>query len=464
MGKLIDFAPERQALLTKLLPPVETKQAPETEEVLQGVIVQNGPRPYRQDYEDWIPEHLIDDNPFQPRGTIHKHDPAMIALMRSLDAQGQLQSVLIRPHPTIPGRFQSIVGHRRKYAVRFGANARGASKPDAAEYKGKVRCHISFAAWTDLELVAAAMTENIERNDLNVLEQAKGFDQAFQMVRAESGKKKMDAWADVSNIFGLSYQHMTRMAYVLELPAEWQKKFGSDADGHNPDQDADEFVLTGTHVRALYTLRDFKAEQAVLWTTINKEHWMGTRALKVAEDWQRDLKSKQLRLSNNGTSKTAKVSARTTGRSNRASIAAGTAKLKRIAGGDTDTPNEEPTPEPTAPALPAAAVDGAAATTPESPDQILIEETGPFDSNLPVLAERSRDFRKLDVHFGVAEPHLFYVSQMIAGGFVADLTPVERAEMRNKLRALRDRVDEAEAALDTANIAPNADENQSEVE
>jgi ParB/RepB/Spo0J family partition protein len=421
---------ERKKLLGKLMPGSATalQQDVDHGEVLQGEILK-GPG---VDYDEWLPEHKIHDSRFQPRGAISKHQPAVQRLMRAIDAQGQLQSILVRPHPDKPGEWEQIIGHRRKYCVRFGANARGVNKPDAGKYKGLIRARISFEPWTDLELIAAAMSENIDRENLNVLEQARGFNQAFEMVRKESGKKKMDAWAEVSSIFGLSYQHMTRMAFVLELPEEWQKHFGAAADGHNPDEDRDEFALNGTHVRALYTLRDYPDQQRVIWNSILKQRWSGTRALDEATELQKKARNQQPTLQQQAENQKVKKAKRAAANSagSETPATSGKPSLTLVPRADPPPappiPGEEPAPDPVTPA----------------PDQ-----NAPFDGLLIPRVEQTRQFRAIGSHIGVAAPHLNYVCDLVAGGHAGNITPDEANALAEQMRGFRSKLDQAEAYL-----------------
>ncbi len=245
---------------------------------------------------EWIDVVKIDDNPFQPRGAILEKTPQMEKFIRTLNTEGQIEAAGVRPHPdpaqAKAGYFQQIWGHRRAYAVRYGANA-GANKPNPAQYVGLLRCEIIREPLTDLQMATLALSENIARENLNPLEQARGFQFAFDLVRTQSGAGKMEAWTRVARETKLSYQHMTRMAYILELPEMWQARFVADENGVAPDDDADAFRLNGTHVRALYTLRDWPDHQKTFWAEMLRSEWGGTVALKRAEELARGLKTRQ---------------------------------------------------------------------------------------------------------------------------------------------------------------------------
>ena len=58
-----------------------------------------------------IPIDQIDPNPFQPRTDFDSVE--LESLAELIRAQGLLQPILIRPHPTAPDRYQIVAGERR---------------------------------------------------------------------------------------------------------------------------------------------------------------------------------------------------------------------------------------------------------------------------------------------------------------------------------------------------------------
>ncbi|MET4312536.1 plasmid partitioning protein RepB [Bradyrhizobium sp. RT4b] len=78
------------------------------------------------------------------------------ALVESIRANGQLVPILLRPHPTSPGRFQIAYGHRRVRAL--------------AELGDRARAVVRDLS--DEDLVVAQGKENGEREDLSFIERA----------------------------------------------------------------------------------------------------------------------------------------------------------------------------------------------------------------------------------------------------------------------------------------------------
>ena len=97
---------------------------------------------------------LIDSSivPDRMTGVDEKHP----ALVESIRANGQLVPILLRPHPTSPGRFQIAYGHRRVRAL--------------AELGHPARAVVRDLS--DEDLVVAQGKENGEREDLSFIERA----------------------------------------------------------------------------------------------------------------------------------------------------------------------------------------------------------------------------------------------------------------------------------------------------
>lgn len=90
-------------------------------------------------------------------------DDSYRALRASIEATGQDSPILVRPHPSEPGRYQVAFGHRRLRA--------------AAELGRMARCIVKQL--TDRDLVIAQGQENSARADLSFIERAR-FAQALE--------------------------------------------------------------------------------------------------------------------------------------------------------------------------------------------------------------------------------------------------------------------------------------------
>lgn len=105
-----------------------------------------------------VPLDLLEPNPFQPRSSI---DPAALdELTQSIRLRGILQPLLVRPHPVTDGRYQIVAGERRWRA----AGAAGLHEVPALVNE-----------MTDTEAAAVALVENLQRQDLNAMDEAEGY-------------------------------------------------------------------------------------------------------------------------------------------------------------------------------------------------------------------------------------------------------------------------------------------------
>ena len=98
---------------------------------------------------------LIDPSPVTDRFK-DQNDPSFDALKASMQQRGQEVPILIREHPTSPGRYQSAYGHRRIRAAR--------------ELGRPVKAIIRELS--DEDLVVAQGVENSARQDLTFIERA----------------------------------------------------------------------------------------------------------------------------------------------------------------------------------------------------------------------------------------------------------------------------------------------------
>ena len=136
---------------------------------------------------------LLEPNPFQPRTTM---DPgALDELAQSIRVQGVLQPLLVRPHPATAGRFQIVAGERRWRAA-------GAA--------GLHEVPVLVRDMADTEAAAVALVENLQRQDLNPIDEAEGYDRLitqFGLTQEALGQA-----------VGKSRAHVSNMLRLLNLP------------------------------------------------------------------------------------------------------------------------------------------------------------------------------------------------------------------------------------------------------
>jgi ParB family chromosome partitioning protein len=189
--------PKRRALgkgLDSLLPRV---QAPADSPVVEP----EGGKPRE------IPLDQIDPNPFQTRSQVNEEQLAELAA--SIAANGVVQPILVRPLAS--GRFQLIAGERRWRASALAA---------------KTTIPAILRQVSDEQAMEITIVENLQRADLNPMEQARGLDRLsrqFHMTQEQMAVRIGKDRASVSNFLRL-----------LRLPATVQASVesGSLSFGH----------------------------------------------------------------------------------------------------------------------------------------------------------------------------------------------------------------------------------------
>ncbi|AZU02631.1 chromosome partitioning protein ParB [Glycocaulis alkaliphilus] len=145
-----------------------------------------GPRPLALD--------LIEANPDQPRKRFSEDELA--SLSASIAERGVLQPILVRPAPGKTGHYQIVAGERRW---------RAAQRARLHEIPAVIR------EFTDRETLEIAIVENVQRQDLNAVEEARGY---RQLIEAFGHTQE-----DVARAVGKSRAHIANTLRLLALPA-----------------------------------------------------------------------------------------------------------------------------------------------------------------------------------------------------------------------------------------------------
>jgi len=181
-----------------------------------------------------LPLDQLDPGPFQPRRRMEPD--AMRELTESIRARGILQPLLARPHPATPGHYQIIAGERRWRA---------------AQQAGLHDVPVLVRDLTDSDAMAAALVENLQRQDLNPIEEAEGFKrliEEFGLTQEQLGEA-----------VGKSRSHVANIMRLLQLPpgVRIEVQNGRLSAGHarallthpNPEQAALQVLARGLNVR-----------------------------------------------------------------------------------------------------------------------------------------------------------------------------------------------------------------------
>lgn len=195
-----------------------------------------------------IPVEHLEPGPFQPRGDF---DPASMAeLVDSIRTRGILQPLLARPHPITPNRFQIIAGERRWRA---------------AQQAGLHAVPTLIRTLSDADAMAAALVENLQRQDLNAIEEAQGYHRLTEEFGLTQER--------LAEAVGKSRSHVANTMRLRQLPTTVQEEVRKGS-------------LSAGHARALLSHPDpAKAALAVIARGLNVRQ---TEALAPARIAKRD--------------------------------------------------------------------------------------------------------------------------------------------------------------------------------
>ena len=136
---------------------------------------------------------LIRRNPAQPRRTFD--ETALNELAESLKAKGVLQAILVRPDPKDRGKFQIIAGERRWRAAKIA---------------GLKSIPALVREIDELELLEIGIIENVQRADLNPIEEA----EAYEALMKRFGRTQ----DSLAQSVGKSRVHIANTLRLLQLP------------------------------------------------------------------------------------------------------------------------------------------------------------------------------------------------------------------------------------------------------
>ena len=189
---------------------------------------------------------MLEPGPFQPRSSF---DAASLAeLVDSIRVQGVLQPLLARSNPNKPGQFQIIAGERRWRA---------------AQQAGLHEVPVLLRELSDADAMAASLVENLQRQDLNPIEEAEGF----RRLQDEFGLTQ----EQLGNAVGKSRSHVANIMRLLQLPPGVRR-------------DVQDGRLTSGHARALLSHPDPElAARQVISRGLNVRQTEALAATRPAE-------------------------------------------------------------------------------------------------------------------------------------------------------------------------------------
>ena len=194
------------------------------------------------------PIENVQPNPRNPRRDFTNTE--LDELVNSIRERGIIQPILVRAVPGGGDTFEIIAGERRWRA---------------AQRAGQHDVPITIVDANDVQSLEFALIENIQRANLNAMEEASGY-----MALMDDFNRTQD---DVAQVVGKSRPHVANTLRLLKLPEPVQQlvRSGKLSAGHarllvgqpNAEQTAKEIVAKGWSVRQVEeALRNGNAVQA----------------------------------------------------------------------------------------------------------------------------------------------------------------------------------------------------------
>lgn len=177
--------------------------------------IQNGEIDTVVQEQTQIPVNEIRPNPYQPRKVFD--DEALQELRSSIEQHGVFTPILVKKN--ISG-YDLITGERRLRASKLA---------------GLATIPAIIVQFDDQEMMEIALLENIQREDLNVIEEARAYEQLIQKLGYTQEQ--------LAKRVGKSREHITNLLRLLKLPEDVQ-------------QFAIDKQLSMGHIRALLSLKN----------------------------------------------------------------------------------------------------------------------------------------------------------------------------------------------------------------
>ena len=134
-------------------------------------------------------------NPYQPRH--HFSEEKLEELANSIKKNGIIQPIAVRPNKSENGKYEIIAGERRWMA---------------AQKAGLHKIPVTILDLSDVESLEVAIVENIQRDDLNPIEEARGYKRLNEEFKYDH--------ESISKLMSKSRSHISNTLRLLTLPAD----------------------------------------------------------------------------------------------------------------------------------------------------------------------------------------------------------------------------------------------------
>lgn len=212
---------------------------------LSSLLSPKGPETKGDEPILFLALEVIERGAFQPRKYFSEEDLRELAV--SIQEKGVLQPILVRNVPGSPDKYELIAGERRWRAAKIA---------------GLERIPAIIRSFSDKEVLEIGLLENIQRQDLNPIEEAEGYHRL-----AEEFNHTQDT---LSRILGKSRSHIANTLRLLTLPKTVQEHLltGKLSSGHgraligieDPEKVAEMIISRRLNVRQAEALAKRKDE------------------------------------------------------------------------------------------------------------------------------------------------------------------------------------------------------------
>ncbi len=134
-------------------------------------------------------------NPYQPRQ--HFREEKLEELANSIRKNGIIQPIAVRESKSQSGKYEIVAGERRWLA---------------AQRAGLHEIPVTILDLTDVESLEVAIVENIQRDDLNPIEEARGYKRLNEEFKYDH--------ESISKLMSKSRSHISNTLRLLTLPSD----------------------------------------------------------------------------------------------------------------------------------------------------------------------------------------------------------------------------------------------------
>jgi ParB family chromosome partitioning protein len=137
----------------------------------------------------------LSPNPYQPRQNFKEEK--LQELSNSIKKNGIIQPIAVRHSKTDSGKYEIVAGERRWLA---------------AQRAGLHEIPVTILDLSDVESLEVAIVENIQRDDLNPIEEARGYQRLTEEFKYDH--------ESISKLMSKSRSHVSNTLRLLTLPSD----------------------------------------------------------------------------------------------------------------------------------------------------------------------------------------------------------------------------------------------------